>query len=218
MRKPARKINNGGKDRVIGNFPSYKMRRMVEWDSQVERDFLFYLEFDDDVIEYHPQPIKYPYSFKNKYHNHFPDFEVVRRSTPKLKYVEVKTYSTTQKPEFIEKTAAITAAMELDGFDYAVVTDVDLRVEPLFGNLKLLYRYIWQELPPAETDSLLNDVDRIHDGILTLSDLKDLAESHGLQLVDCYAAIAKKYFEFELATHPLGPDTLLRLSQVQING
>lgn len=218
MRKPARKINNGGKDRVIGNFPSYKMGRMVEWDSQVERDYLFYLEFDDDVIEYHPQPIKYQYSFKNKYHNHFPDFEVVRRSTPKLKYVEAKMYSTTQKPEFIEKTAAITAAMERDGFDYAVVTEVDLRVDPLFGNLKLLYRYIWQELPPVEFNSLLNDVEQIHDGILTLTALRDLATTHKLALVHCYAAIAKKYFEFELATHRLGPDTLLRLSQVQING
>jgi hypothetical protein len=218
MRKPARKINNGGKDRVIGNFPSYKMGCMVEWDSQVERDFLFYLEFDDDVIEYHPQPIKYKSSFKNKYQFHFPDFEVVRRSNPRLKYVELKMYSTTENPEFIEKTAAIKAAMEDDGFDYAVVTDVDLRVEPIFSNLKLLYRYIWQDLPQVETHSLLKDVERIHGGILTLSDLRSLAETHELNLVHCYACIAKKYFNFELTTHPLAPETLLRLAKGQFDG
>lgn len=210
VRQPARKINNGGKDRVIGNFPSYKMGRSVEWDSQIERDYLFYLEFDGDVIEYHPQPIKYRYTLNKKYHTHYPDFEVVRKSTSRKKFVEIKMKSTTLKLEFIEKTKAIKAQMNRDDHDYAVVTDEDLRVKPILDNLKLLYRYIWEDTNPVKVKSLIKAVQEHNAGTISLLELRGLAENSGLALIDCYACIARGLFEFDLNTS-LGPESILHV-------
>ena len=56
-RKPARKITNHGREMVTGGFASYKNKRIVKWESQIERDFLYLLEFDDSVVSYYSQAI-----------------------------------------------------------------------------------------------------------------------------------------------------------------
>ncbi len=153
MSKPARSIHKKGRKNVIGSFMSAKMQVLVEWESQIERDFMYYLEFDYDVRGYTSQPTRYRYTREDKYKYHFPDFEIFRYSTPKRKFVEIKPLHVTKKTEFIEKTAAIKAQMHTDGFDYSVVTDSQLRVEPILSNLKLLYRYIIHGFYPDFADT-----------------------------------------------------------------
>ena len=55
-----RRITNGGR-KVIGKFPSIKNGGMVWWESQIERDYFYLLEFDSDVIIYWAQPLKIRY-------------------------------------------------------------------------------------------------------------------------------------------------------------
>ena len=40
-----RKIINKGNRKVIGRFPSLKLKRNVWWESQLERDYIYILEF-----------------------------------------------------------------------------------------------------------------------------------------------------------------------------
>ena len=50
----ARKITNRGRrDRVIDKFMSVKMRKAIWWESQLERDYCYFLEYDRDVIAVH---------------------------------------------------------------------------------------------------------------------------------------------------------------------
>lgn len=212
MAKPARSIHKKGRKRVIGSFNSAKMRQSIEWESQIERDFLYHLEFDDDVKSYISQPIRYRYSIDNKYHYHFPDFEIVRRSTSKRKFVEIKPFHVTQKPEFQEITSAIKAKMLSDGFDYVVVTDSQIRIEPIFSNLKLLYRYILHEYNEENMRQLINQLSELGYTSLAFSELRKTAEDFSLELIDCYSAIANKVLSFD-ASHPLSEDTILTLSR-----
>lgn len=208
MATPARSIHKIGRRRVIGSFASAKMREMVEWESQIERDFLYHLEFDHDVIRYVSQPIKFRFSQDNKYHYHYPDFEIFRHSTPKRKFIEIKPYHITQKPEFIEKTEAIKAKMFSEGFDYAVITDNEIRIEPILSNLKLLYRYKLHEYSLANVNKLVQALQSSGLISLTFSQLEKIAQEFSLELIDCYSCIANKVFDFDIKV-PLTENTLL---------
>lgn len=74
-----RKITNGSR-KVIGKFPSLKMGKMVWWESQLERDYIFHLEFYRSVISYEEQPLKLRYKLDREVHCYTPDFLVVRHS------------------------------------------------------------------------------------------------------------------------------------------
>ena len=50
---PARRINNrNGLSKVIGLFSSKKMNVQIAWESQLERDFCYLLEFDKNIEKY----------------------------------------------------------------------------------------------------------------------------------------------------------------------
>ena len=212
MTKLARSIHKIGRKRVIGSFMSAKMAAPVEWESQIERDFYYYLEFDDDVQAYAAQPIRYRYTLNHKYHYHYPDVEIYRYSTNQQKFVEIKPHHVTQKIEFQEKTAAIEAQMLIDGHDYSVVTDAQIRVEPTLSNLKLLYRYILHEYDYLNLQLLISHLRNVGTTMLTLDELKNEAEQFSLALIDCYSLIANKKFSFN-TQEPLTPMTILALSE-----
>ena len=46
----ARKITNRGTKKIIGKFPSLKMNTAIWWESQLERDYIYLLEIDPDVL------------------------------------------------------------------------------------------------------------------------------------------------------------------------
>ncbi|MEO3341036.1 TnsA endonuclease N-terminal domain-containing protein, partial [Acinetobacter baumannii] len=92
-----RRITNRGRDRVIGKFASLKMQQIIQWESQIERDCCYWLEFDRDVIAYRSQPLIISYIFEDRKLRHTPDFEVMRHSlqTGQYQYLEVKPYKKT---------------------------------------------------------------------------------------------------------------------------
>jgi hypothetical protein len=60
----ARKITNAGNRKVIGKFPSLKMNRVIWWESQLERDYIYLLEIDPEVLSYSEQPFTISYTDK----------------------------------------------------------------------------------------------------------------------------------------------------------
>jgi len=46
--RPVRKATNRGKN-IIGYFPSVKMGRMINFESLIERDFIYLLDFEQEV-------------------------------------------------------------------------------------------------------------------------------------------------------------------------
>jgi hypothetical protein len=133
-----RRITNGGK-KVIGKFPSLKMGRAVWWESQIERDFIYFLEADTGITEYKEQPLKIWYSWEGKRHKYTPDY-FVRRYGRKQIY-EVKDYETASSEEFNLFSSRVSPIFEALGYEYLVVTDREIRQQPVLDNLKLLHKY-----------------------------------------------------------------------------
>lgn len=136
-----RKITNGGR-KVIGKFPSIKMGRMIMWESQIERDYLYLVDFDADVIFCQEQPliVRYYNDSDGKIHNYTPDFLLVRRDNKK-QVIEVKYEKTARSEEYQQLFQRVAPVLHQDGYEFIVVTDHMIRVQPLLRNVKLLHKY-----------------------------------------------------------------------------
>lgn len=133
-----RRITNGGK-KVIGKFPSLKMNRAVWWESQLERDYIYYLEIDRDVISYKEQPLKVRYVYDREIHLYTPDFLVVKPD--KKQVVEVKDEESANKEEYKLLFKLVAPILFKEGYEFVLVTDKEIRVDPVLSNIKLLNKY-----------------------------------------------------------------------------
>lgn len=135
-----RKITNRGQARkVIGKFPSLKMHRTIWWESQIERDYIYLLEFDHEVLSYHEQPLRIRYTRDGKEHHYTPDFLVEYADVKHL--VEVKPAREVTKDSHQSLFRAVAPLCRQAGYRFVVVTDEMIRVPPRLENIKLLWRY-----------------------------------------------------------------------------
>jgi TnsA endonuclease N terminal len=147
-----RKITNkGSKTKVIGRTPSYKMGRAVAWESQIERDFIYLLEFDPDVLSYQEQPRKFQYRADGKVHSYTPDLEVTTKD--KTLIIEIKPASKAKDDEHQRLFKRVAPVIEAEGFEYRVVTDAMIRHEPQLSNIK--YLRIHGRTVPTTSDQLI---------------------------------------------------------------
>lgn len=143
--------NKGSKTKVIGRTPSYKMGRAVAWESQIERDFIYLLEFDPDVLSYQEQPRKFQYRADGKLHSYTPDFEA--KTKDKTLIIEVKPAKKAREPDTQRLFKLVAPVIEAEGFEYRVVTDTMIRNEPQLSNIK--YLRIHGRTVPTVSDQLI---------------------------------------------------------------
>ena len=74
---PVRKVSNRGGN-IIGHYPSLKLGRMVAFESLIERDLIYLLDFEPDVTWFAEQPFTISYQYEGKALNYTPDFHVIR--------------------------------------------------------------------------------------------------------------------------------------------
>ncbi|MCC5796352.1 MAG: hypothetical protein JJU48_03390 [Methylophaga sp.] len=194
-RKLARKITNHGREMVTGGFASKKNKMIVKWESQIEQDFLFHLEFDDSVLSYRSQAYRLDYNFEGKVTHHFPDIQVTR-ANGQIDYYEIKPLDKTTSDKFKSRTKAIAERMASLGHGYAVVTDADIRIQPRLENLKILYRYIDVEIS-VDDEATIMDLIAFSMPINEFASLLDIA---GFDLSVCYALMARGKISFDINT------------------
>jgi hypothetical protein len=131
--------NRGSTTKVIGKFPSLKTGKSVWWESQIERDMIYLLEFDNRVITYREQPLRIQYFLNGKLHFYTPDFLV--ESGDERRLIEVKPESKATKPEMVALFHAIAYACLIAGYQFVLMTDTMIRTQPRLKNIKLLWRY-----------------------------------------------------------------------------
>jgi TnsA endonuclease N terminal len=73
---PVRKPQNHSGS-FTGKFPSLKMKRMIQFESGVEKDFIYLLEYDRRISSYEEQPVCIEYKIDGKKHTYTPDFQAV---------------------------------------------------------------------------------------------------------------------------------------------
>ena len=124
---------------MIGLFPSLKMERMVAFESLIEQDYLYILDYDASVTAFEEQPVTIEYVLESKKHKYTPDFLVKRKESSEL--VECKPAPLVSKEENQKKFAAAKDWCKSKGWSFAIVTDQDLRSGPRLANVKLLTQY-----------------------------------------------------------------------------
>jgi hypothetical protein len=159
MYKPARKIVNTRSRKNIGFFPSRKNERLVAFESLIERDYIFLLEYDRDVICYKEQPLEITYRDNNRRRKCYPDFEVQRKGRkqlievkPHAKLVEILHDETT-----INKFNAVALYCDANGYsNFKIVTDKDIRAGNALKNISLLFSYSNIIVPKDIRNAIIN--------------------------------------------------------------
>ncbi|HIF9199657.1 TPA: TnsA endonuclease N-terminal domain-containing protein [Photobacterium damselae] len=125
----------------ICKFMSLKNDAVVRTLSVLEFDFCFHLEYNPDVKEYISQPYGYHYRFNGRKCRYTPDFLVCDQKD-QSSFVEVKHSSHILKSDFRARFAEKQrTALEENGKRLILVTEKQIRINPIFNNLKLLHRY-----------------------------------------------------------------------------
>lgn len=74
---PVRNPSNRYGRNIVGRFPSLKLGRMVAFESRIEQDQIYLMEYDQNIVFYEEQPLTIEYRFENKLYKYTPDFQVV---------------------------------------------------------------------------------------------------------------------------------------------
>lgn len=133
-----RKITNIGGMKRVSKFPSVKLNKIVRCESPLERDYAYLLEHSN-VKFYEEQPLRIHYYLDGKRCRYTPDFLVVRHNRRQI--VEVKPESKVIKDEYQTLFRIVCQICCQEGYEFVVVTDKMIRVQPRLDNIKLLYRY-----------------------------------------------------------------------------
>jgi hypothetical protein len=133
-----RKVSNRGGN-IIGHFPSLKLHRMVAFESLLERDFIYLLDFESDVGWFAEQPLAIPYQYEGKALSYTPDFHVIRGGQNFL--IECKPQRFIDKDDNQRKFAAAQAWCAAHGWVFQVVSDEQLRHGHRVRNVKLLTQF-----------------------------------------------------------------------------
>lgn len=189
---------------IKGRFPSRKSGRTVHWESQLERDLVYLLEFDPAVVEYAEQPETTTVEWQGRRRRYTPDFRVVRRDGVCM--VEVKPLERALKPDvraFLERLADHYAER---GLRFLVMTEREIRRQPWLANVTLLLRYQRWNVPADVERAISKALAAQH--CLPLGELAELLPgSDGLAHV--YALICRRVLDADLSK-PLAPDTPIR--------
>jgi TnsA endonuclease-like protein len=135
---PVRKISNRGGG-VTGRFPSLKMHRMVAFESTIERDYLYILDYDSTITNYEEQPLTITYEYRGKQHRYVPDFRI--RQSEREILVECKPTLRVHTDENQRKFAAAQAWCQPRRWEFRVITDTELRQGHRLQNIKRLTYY-----------------------------------------------------------------------------
>ena len=166
---PVRKVSNRGGN-AIGRFPSTKMGRMIAFESLLERDFIYLLDYDPAVEWFEEQPLSIEYVHETKLLHYTPDFHLLERGRHVL--VECKPERFVETEENLRKFAVAQAWCEETRWEFRVVTDQQVRNGYRLQNVKLLAQYARQKV-----DVITHQIQAFLRGRRCLSCIHDLAQA-----------------------------------------
>jgi len=133
-----RKVTNrGGVRKFIGKFPSFIFNKIIWYESRLERDFLYHLEFDyRAVLNVYEQACRIRYMHEGKRRRFTIDFVVPRKHKKQL--IEVKYSKRALQDKYQPAFHAARELGERAGYEFKVVTELMIRRQPRLNNTKLL--------------------------------------------------------------------------------
>lgn len=202
--QPARRVKAGWQQRPTYKLSSPKVQGIGEAESGLEADAYRIFDFDPSVMSYRTQPFVVNYRTDGRIVPSYPDAEI-KRSDGTFEIVQIKTQTSYRK--YLIENHRFRLERDLFeglGWSYRVLTEVEIRAEPRYSNIKLLRHYRNRVLPNATVDIVQAMVKR-GAGATIRSIIKN-AKPSGLHEVDIYGMIARNQIRIDLS-EPIGPDT-----------
>lgn len=140
---------------VRGQFPSFKMNRMIAWESQLERRACYLFEFSTGVEGFREQPITFKVPFYDRIKRYTPDFELILASG-EIVYVEIKPLSKLEDTDVLAFYNNVSIQLNREGYQFIVITDDEL-INPIRErNLVVLRAYQQQLLSKYVVEQTIN--------------------------------------------------------------
>lgn len=140
----ARRVVSRSRARSTGKYPSWKMGRMVQWESINELNAFRLLDADPAAINFHEQPLAIQFVLNGEQHVHYPDILVQYRTTREL--WEVKPAVHADKLECVERTRLLERLLPPLGFTYRLVLAEELAREPRMNTVSTILRLGRQQI------------------------------------------------------------------------
>jgi hypothetical protein len=132
----SRKVVSRSNARSAGKYPSWKMGRMMHWESSNELNAFRLLDCDPNVTSYSEQPCRIAYVLEGVEKIHYPDILVTTTGGKQL--WEVKPRSNASEPDVLARAAFLSRVLPSWGYEYRTVLAEDLARQPRLSNAKLL--------------------------------------------------------------------------------
>lgn len=140
---------------VRGQFPSFKMSRMIAWESQLERRACYLFEFSRGVKSFREQPITFRVPFSDRVKRYTPDFELIL-GTGEIVYVEIKPENKLKDLEILSFYNNISIQLNRESYQFIVITDKELINAIRERNLIILRGYQQQLLSKYEVEQTIS--------------------------------------------------------------
>jgi DNA invertase Pin-like site-specific DNA recombinase len=147
----ARRVVTRSRARTTGKYPSWKMERMLQWESINERNAFMLLDCDPRVRRFSEQPCVIPFTMNGVRHLHYPDILV--ETDGSTEFWEVKTEKDANLAEIVQRTTLLARGLVRYGYTYRLVLDRDLNDASRLKNADTLLRFGCHRI---------NDIDREH--------------------------------------------------------
>ncbi len=200
----ARAVKPGWQSRPTRVLASLIASGIVVCESALERDAYLHLEFDPKVRTYRVQPYTIEYDTHPKLKT-FPDAEVIG-SDGRWTIIQIKMKATYEKhlskPHFRNEGSLFRSL----GWNYRVLTEREIRIEPRLKNLKLMHRYRDLDMPAPLVAEMVELV-RSRIGVTILQIVQALRHLD-VHLVNVVSLVAQRLLWIDL-DKPIGDDTMV---------
>lgn len=148
----ARKVISRSKARPTGKYPSWKLGRMVHWESPHELNAFRLLDANPAVIGFHEQPLVIRFILDGEEHWHYPDVLVELGVTREL--WEIKPANEAAAPDVVARTRLLERELPHKGFIYRMVIGEDMAREPRLSTVLTLLKHGRQQISMLEQEQV----------------------------------------------------------------
>lgn len=153
----ARRVVTRSRARATGKYPSWKVGRMVQWESPNELNAFRLLDANPHVRAFREQPMWITYRLGGQLFLHIPDALVETEVGREV--WEVKPTDKALEPQCSERSRLLTQALPALGYTYRVVLAEELRRQPRLSNILQFLKYGRREMTPVERECLRRVID-----------------------------------------------------------
>jgi hypothetical protein len=136
----SRTVVSRSRARSTGKYPSWKMGRMLQFESPNERNAFVLLDADPTAKSFGEQALAVRYVLEDETHVHYPDV-LVEWADGRRQLWEIKPAAQARRPEFVNRTRILQTALPHLGFEYRMLIAEELARQPRLSNAQTMLKH-----------------------------------------------------------------------------